>query len=249
VIVSSTAVLTAQALTKQYGSGPGRVEALRGIDLALASGEFVAVMGSSGSGKSTLLHLLAGLDRPTGGRVWLGGIDLGTLTEDGRALLRRQHIGLIFQSFQLLDTLTAEENVALPLAISGCRGRQLRVRAAEALDVVGLAHRAGHRPHELSGGEQQRVAIARALVTDPPILLADEPTGNLDSVHGTRIIALLRRLVDERRHALLLVTHDPGHAGLADRILRLHDGRLAEEAEGPTDPKKAVFQATTEEGP
>jgi putative ABC transport system ATP-binding protein len=249
VISSSAVILTAQALTKHFGSGPARVEALRGIDLALAPGEFVAVTGSSGSGKSTLLHLLAGLDRPTSGRVCLGGTDLGTLTDDGRALLRRQHIGLVFQSFQLLDMLTAEENVALPLAIAGCRGRQARARAAAALDVVGLAHRVGHRPHELSGGEQQRVAIARALVSGAPILLADEPTGNLDSVQGARTISLLRHLVDERRHTLLLVTHDCGHAARADRILRLHDGRLVEEIDALQRTRQSVRQATGREGP
>jgi putative ABC transport system ATP-binding protein len=223
------AVLTAQGVTKEHGSGPARVQALRGIDLSIAAGEFVAVMGSSGSGKSTLLHLLAGLDQPTAGSIRLEGIDLGFLDDDRRTLLRRRHIGLIFQSFHLLDTLTAEENVALPLAIGRCRPAEARARAAAGLAQVGLAHRAHHRPGQLSGGEQQRVAIARALVINPLILLADEPTGNLDSVQGGRIINLLRRLVDERRQTLLMVTHDPGHAVLADRIIRLHDGRVIEE--------------------
>jgi putative ABC transport system ATP-binding protein len=233
-VSSSPAVLTVEGLTKHYGSGSGRVEALRGIDLALAPGEFVAVMGSSGSGKSTLLHLLAGLDRPTAGRIRLGVIDLATLTDDERTLLRRDRIGLVFQSFQLLDMLTAEENVALPLTIAGRPAAEARRRAAAALDAVNLAQRRRHRPYELSGGEQQRVAIARALVIDPPVLLADEPTGNLDSIQAARTITLLRRLVDERGHALLLVTHDPGHAGLADRVLRLRDGRLAASGECPT---------------
>jgi putative ABC transport system ATP-binding protein len=234
VTASSGAVLTAEGLTKHYGSGPGRVEALRGLDLGLAPGEFVAVMGSSGSGKSTLLHLLAGLDQPTAGRIRLGETDLAALSDDERTLLRRRRIGLVFQSFQLLDMLTAEENVALPLTIAGRPGPEALRRAATALDVVGLAPRRRHRPHEMSGGEQQRVAIARALVIDPSILLADEPTGNLDSHQAARTIALLRRLVDERGHALLLVTHDPGHAGLADRVLRLRDGRLLDDPQlGP----------------
>jgi putative ABC transport system ATP-binding protein len=229
VTAGGRAVLTAECLTKEHGSGPARVQALRSVDLAIVSGEFVAVMGSSGSGKSTLLHLLAGLDQPTAGSIRLDGIDLTALNDDRRTLLRRQRIGLIFQSFHLLDTLTAEENVALPLAIGRCRPAEARARAAAALASVGLAHRAHHRPGELSGGEQQRVAIARALVIEPLLLLADEPTGNLDSVQGGRIIDLLRRLVDERGQTLLMVTHDAGHAALADRIIRLHDGRIIEE--------------------
>jgi putative ABC transport system ATP-binding protein len=227
-VSSFSAVLAVEGLAKHYGAGAARVEALRGIDLALAPGEFVAVMGSSGSGKTTLLNLLAGLDQPTAGRIRLGETDLATLTDDERSHLRRHRIGLIFQSFQLLDMLTAEENVALPLTIAGRPGPEARRRAGAALAAVDLAQRRGHRPHELSGGEQQRVAIARALVIDPLILLADEPTGNLDSVQSARTVALLRRLVDERGCALLLVTHDPGHAGLADRVLRLRDGRLVD---------------------
>jgi putative ABC transport system ATP-binding protein len=183
-------------------------------------------MGASGSGKSTLLHLLAGLDRPTSGSICLAGRDLATMSEDERALLRRRRLGLIFQGFHLLGTLTAEENVLLPLAIAGKANAAARRRAAEALDCVGLAARRRHRPDQLSGGEQQRVAIARALVIDPLILLADEPTGNLDSCAGGRIMDLLHWLVDERQQTLLMVTHDLGHAERADRILRLHDGQL-----------------------
>jgi putative ABC transport system ATP-binding protein len=226
------AVLVAVGLTKTYGTGTARVEALRGIDLTLHRGEFVAVMGPSGSGKSSLLHLLAGLDRPTAGSIHLGGVDLAVLDEDQRALLRRRHIGLMFQSFQLLDTLTAEENVALPLAIAGCSADDASRRAARMLGAVGLAHRRQHRPHELSGGEQQRVALARALVIEPLLLLADEPTGNLDSVQGDKIMTLLRQLVEERRQTLLMVTHDAGHAARADRIVYLRDGRIVDGQRG-----------------
>ena len=219
-----SAVLVVSGLTRAYGSGATRVEALRGLDLTLTRGEFVAVMGPSGSGKSSLLHLLAGLDQPTAGSIRIGDKNLALLDEDERALLRRRQIGLIFQSFQLLDTLTAEENVALPLAIGGCAANEARQRAARMLGSVGLAHRRQHRPHELSGGEQQRVAIARALVIEPLLVLADEPTGNLDSVQGERIMALLRKRVDERRQTMLMVTHDANHAAMADRIVYLRDG-------------------------
>jgi putative ABC transport system ATP-binding protein len=226
------AVLIVAGLMKAHGSGATRVEALRGLDLTLTRGEFVAVMGPSGSGKSSLLHLLAGLDQPTAGSIRIGGVDLTLLGEDERALLRRRQIGLIFQSFQLLDTLTAEENVALPLAIGGCAANEARQRAARLLGSVGLAHRRQHRPHELSGGEQQRVAIARALVIEPLLVLADEPTGNLDSVQGERIMVLLRKLVEERRQTLLMVTHDANHAAMADRIIHLRDGRVFDEQAG-----------------
>jgi putative ABC transport system ATP-binding protein len=225
VPAADSAVLVVAGLTKVYGSAATRVEALRGLDMTVRSGEFVAVMGPSGSGKSSLLHLLAGLDRPTGGSIRIGGNDLVLLDEDQRAMLRRRQIGLIFQSFQLLDTLTAEENVALPLAIAGCTPNEASQRAAQMLGSVGLTHRRQHRPHELSGGEQQRVAIARALVIEPLLVLADEPTGNLDSVQGERIMTLLRKLVEERRQTMLMVTHDATHAAMADRIVYLRDGR------------------------
>jgi putative ABC transport system ATP-binding protein len=221
-----SAVLVVSGLTKAYGTSATRVEALRGIDLTLRRGEFVAVMGPSGCGKSSLLHLLAGLDRPSGGSIRIGGVDLAQLGEDERALLRRRQIGLMFQSFQLLDTLTAEENVALPLAIGGCSADESRQRAARLLGSVGLAHRRQHRPHEMSGGEQQRVAIARALVIEPLLLLADEPTGNLDSVQGDNIMTLLRQLVAQHRQTLLMVTHDANHAARADRIVYLRDGQI-----------------------
>ena len=236
-----SAVLVVSGLTKAHGSGATRVEALRGLDLTIRSGEFVAVMGMSGSGKSSLLHLLAGLDQPTAGSIRIGSVDLALLGEDERALLRRRQIGLIFQSFQLLDTLTAEENVALPLAIGGVAANEAGQRAAQILGRVGLAHRRQHRPHELSGGEQQRVAIARALVIEPLLVLADEPTGNLDSVQGERIMALLRKLVEERRQTLLMVTHDANHAAMADRIVYLRDGRIIE-ASGRREPAVPLEQ-------
>jgi putative ABC transport system ATP-binding protein len=221
-------VLAVRGLTKAFGSGPARVEALRGLDLTLRRGEFVAVTGASGSGKSTLLHLIAGLDEPSGGTIRLGGIDVATLGDDRRTRLRRRRVGLIFQAFHLLDTLSAEENVALPLAIAGRGPREARRRARAVLAEVGLSHRRHHRPPQLSGGEQQRVAVARALVIDPVLLLADEPTGNLDSAAGSAVIRLLRHLTDDRGLTLLLVTHDAAHAAAADRTLHLCDGQLAE---------------------
>jgi putative ABC transport system ATP-binding protein len=221
-------VLVVQGLTKSFGSGPARVEALSGLDLTLHRGEFVAITGTSGSGKSTLLHLIAGLDDPSAGTIRLAGLDVASLGDDRRTRLRRRRIGFIFQSFHLLDTLSAWENVALPLAIAGRGPSEARRRAAAALEAVGLSHRRRHRPAQLSGGEQQRVAVARALVIDPVLLLADEPTGNLDSASGAAVMGLLRRLTDDRKVALLLVTHDAAHAAVADRILRLCDGRLAE---------------------
>jgi putative ABC transport system ATP-binding protein len=240
-----SAVLVVSGLTRFHGSGELRVEALCGLDLTLTRGEFVAIMGPSGSGKSSLLHLLAGLDQPTAGSIRIGDRDLALLSEDERALLRRRQIGLIFQSFQLLDTLTAEENVALPLVIAGCAANETRQRAAQLLDSVGLAHRRQHRPHELSGGEQQRVAIARALVIEPLLVLADEPTGNLDSAQGERIMVLLRKLVDERRQTMLVVTHDANHAAMADRIVYLRDGRIEPNGRGQPAGEESTKQDNT----
>jgi putative ABC transport system ATP-binding protein len=226
---SDEPVLAVRGLTKAFGAGAARVDALRGVDLTLRRGEFAAVMGASGSGKSTLLHLIAGLDEPSAGSVRVGGADLAALGDDDRTRLRRRHVGLIFQSFHLLDTLSAEENVAVPLAITGRPPAEARQRARSALEAVALLHRRHHRPAQLSGGEQQRVAIARALVIDPILLLADEPTGNLDSAAAGRVMDLLRDLVDRQRRTLLMVTHDAGHAARADRVLRLCDGLLVEE--------------------
>jgi putative ABC transport system ATP-binding protein len=221
-----TAIIEARAVKKSYGSGPGRVEVLRGVGLPVAAGEVVALTGPSGSGKSTLLHILAGLTPPTSGSVRVCGEELAGLGDDARCLLRRRRVGLVFQAFHLIDVLTAEENVALPLSLAGVRPREAAARAARALAAVGLGDRRGRRPDELSGGEQQRVAVARALAAEPDLLLADEPTGNLDSLSGRRVLDLLRGVSGRRGPALLLATHDPGCAALADREVRLRDGRL-----------------------
>jgi len=227
-----TAVET-RGVRKRFGVGDTQVEALRGVDLVLAEGEFLAVMGPSGSGKSTLLHLIGGLDRASEGTVLVGGEDLSTLDDDSLTLLRRRRIGFVFQFFNLLPILTAEENVALPLVIDGVDEREAARRAVAAMESVGIAHRRSHRPSELSGGEQQRVAVARALVTEPVLILADEPTGNLDSASGDQVISLLRRLVDERRQTILMVTHDPKDAAVADRLITLKDGRVFDEQRLP----------------
>ena len=204
--------------------GTNVVRALRGVDMHVAGGEFLALMGASGSGKSTLLHLLGCLDTPTAGTYQLEGQDVGTLSADQRARLRSRRIGLIFQTFNLLPRLSALENVALPLLYQGIV-RDVNEKALEALERVGLAGRMHHRPTELSGGEQQRVAIARALVTDPALILADEPTGNLDSVTGQEIMGLLAELSADGR-TIIMVTHDADVAGHAGRTLHMHDGAI-----------------------
>jgi putative ABC transport system ATP-binding protein len=217
-------LLEARALAKTYGTGDLRVEALRGVDLTVQQGEFLAIMGPSGSGKSTLLHLLGGVDGPTSGQVLLEGDDLGSMTDDQRTLVRRRRLGFIFQSFNLLPTLSAEENVSLPLELDGVPVGRARQRAMAALESVEIAERRTHLPSEMSGGEQQRVAIARALVIEPALLLADEPTGNLDSAHGQQVITLLRELVNGRGQTIVMVTHDSGVAAFAERLVRLRDG-------------------------
>jgi putative ABC transport system ATP-binding protein len=214
-------------VTKVFGAGEARVQALAGVSLRVAQGEFVAVMGPSGSGKSTLLHLIGALDLPTSGAIRVGADDLGALDDDRLTLLRRRRIGFVFQAFNLLDVLTAEENVALPLELDG--RADAHARAADALALVGLSQRRAHLPGQLSGGEQQRVAIARALVMNPLLLLADEPTGNLDSSHGDQVMALLRSLAEDQGQTIVMVTHNAGHAALADRLIRLRDGRIVEE--------------------
>ena len=219
-------------LAKEYRSGSRVLSILAGLDLRVDSGESVAVVGPSGSGKTTLLGLMAGLDRPTRGEVRLGDTPLSALTEDARAEFRAVHVGFVFQTFHLLASLTALENVEVPLELAPRSKRrpvgEVRRRAAGLLEQVGLGDRLHHYPAELSGGEQQRVAIARAFVTEPRILFADEPTGNLDRETGARIVDLLRRLNDVRGTTMVLVTHDEGIAGVADRVLRLADGELAE---------------------
>jgi putative ABC transport system ATP-binding protein len=219
-------VIETQDLRKSYGSDELCVHALRGIQLRVPKGEFLAIMGPSGSGKSTLLHILGGVEVPTGGQVKLEGTDLATLSDDRRTLIRRERMGFIFQSFNLLPAFTAEENVALPLELGGVSAAEARQRAAIMLEKVSIYHRRTHIPSQLSGGEQQRVAIARALVMEPALLLADEPTGNLDSTNGQQITQLMRRLVDEQKQTIVMVTHDEGVALHADRIVRLRDGQI-----------------------
>ncbi len=224
---STGVAVAARSLTRRYGQGDTAVEALRGVDLDVRKHELVAVMGPSGSGKSTLMHLLAGLDKPTSGTVTIAGTDVGSLDDAHLTLLRREHIGFIFQFFNLLPMLDAEENVVLPLSIAG--ESPDRAWVDELLTRVGLASRRRHRPSELSGGEQQRVAIARSLVTRPTILLADEPTGNLDSKTGGEILELMRGSVDAYGQTIVMVTHDPRAASIADRILFIADGLIVKE--------------------
>jgi putative ABC transport system ATP-binding protein len=210
--------------------GETTVEALRSINLTVDRGQFVALVGPSGSGKSTLLNLVGGLDRPTSGELWINGVELSASKEKALTEHRRQRVGFVFQSFNLLPRLTAVENVALPLMFVGVDQRERLERAVELLAQVGLSDRLDHRPTQLSGGEQQRVAIARALVNHPAIILADEPTGNIDTTTGAEIMALLRHLNRQQGVTLLLVTHDPEAASFADRIIQLRDGQITEEA-------------------
>jgi putative ABC transport system ATP-binding protein len=215
-------VIKVENLTKTYTMGESEVLALRGVSLVVRDGEFVALMGPSGSGKSTLMHLLGCLDRPTAGRYWLDGQDVSGLSRGEQAAVRNEQIGFVFQTFNLLPRLSALENVAMPLTYRG-RLKDVREQAAEALERVGLADRLHHRPTELSGGQRQRVAVARALVTNPALILADEPTGNLDSKTGNDIMALLTELNGEGR-TIILVTHDLTVAGYAKRVLQMQDG-------------------------
>ncbi len=220
------AILEVHSLTKIIDTGTHRVEILRGIDLEVPEGQFVAIMGASGSGKSTLLGLLAGLDTATSGSVVLDGQDITGLREDELAVVRGRKIGFVFQSYQLIPTLTAEENVLLPHELLGGDIRSGTARARELLDRVGLSDRLDHYPIQLSGGEQQRVALARAFMVRPPILMADEPTGNLDSVNGQHVLQLLLDLNQRERTTLVLVTHDQALASRAGRIVTLKDGRI-----------------------
>jgi putative ABC transport system ATP-binding protein len=220
-------VVEVRKLTKVFGSGETVVEALRGIDLAVREGEFVAIMGPSGSGKSTLLSLLGGVDTPSDGHVLIAGKDLAAMSDDERTLVRRRQVGFVFQAFNLLPTLTAEENVALPLELDGVASRDARQRAANVLEWVEMTHRRGHVPSALSGGEQQRVAVARAVVIEPALLLADEPTGNLDSTSSQHLMQLLDGLVQDHGQTIVMVTHDPEAAAHASRSIRLRDGLIA----------------------
>ncbi len=220
------------SVSKAYGTGDAAVVALDNVTVGLDSGKFTAIMGPSGSGKSTLLHMLAGLDRPTSGEVFLGDTDITTLNDKALTLLRRDQIGFIFQSFNLLPTMTAEENIVLPIRIAGRKPDAFWVQTI--VEIVGLSDRLKHRPTELSGGQQQRVAAARALASRPQIVFADEPTGALDSKSGAELLAFLRKAVDELNQTVVMVTHDPVAASYADRVLFLADGRVVDEMQQPT---------------
>jgi putative ABC transport system ATP-binding protein len=236
--VPANAAVEARAAARTYGEGSTAVEALRGVDIDVRSGELVAVMGPSGSGKSTLMHILAGLDKPTSGTVKIAGIEITDLDDSRLTRLRREHIGFVFQFFNLLPMLDAEENVLLPLSIAGKKPD--RAWFAELLDKTGLADRASHRPSELSGGQQQRVAIARALVTKPTIVLADEPTGNLDSKTSGEILELMRAMVDGYGQTTVMVTHEARAAAIADRILFLDDGLIVRELGSQAQPAEVL---------
>ncbi len=222
-------LLHLDGVTKDYPLGSTVVKALRGLDLSIESGEIVAIMGPSGSGKSTLMHILGALDKPTGGTASLEGHDLQGLSEDELVTLRGEKVGFVFQTFNLIQALTAQQNVELPMIFLGVKKSVRAERARALLEKVGLGERVAHRPNELSGGERQRVAIARALANDPEIILADEPTGNLDSETGSTILDLLKKLSVEEGKTMILITHDPDAAAIAHRIVRLRDGRVVEE--------------------
>ena len=236
---NSKSVLEARSLHKQYHLGSHDVNALSGIDFIVEQGEFVAIMGPSGSGKSTLLHLIGGLDQPSEGEVILAGKRLSLLKDRQLTILRRRNVGFVFQFFNLLPTLTAEENILLPILIDGQNPRKFEERLKILLDLVGLTDRRGHRPEQLSGGEQQRVALARALITEPAILLADEPTGNLDRVTGAAIMRLLQRSYHELKQTVIVVTHDPFAATYAKRVIFLKDGCLISELHLTQDMEQA----------
>jgi putative ABC transport system ATP-binding protein len=226
-------LIQANQVTKSFGTGDVRVDVLRGIDLQIDAGEFVAVMGPSGSGKSTFLSILGGIESPTSGKVLLEGTDLASLSDDARTRMRRRRIGFIFQAFNLISTLTAVENVCLPLELDGVDRRAARDRAMQALELVEMTARSKHIPSKMSGGEQQRVAIARALAIKPAIILADEPTGNLDSRQGTRVTNLLRDLVKQHNQTIVMVTHDAGVAESASRLVKLRDGAIESDESQP----------------
>ncbi len=229
--------VAARAVTRVFGEGEAAVHALRGVTLDVPAGQFSAIMGPSGSGKSTLMHLLAGLDRPTDGTVTIGGEDVSQMKDAQLTKLRRRHVGFVFQAFNLLPVLTAEENVTLPLSIAGRKADSGWLDTL--LDAVGLTDRRTHRPSELSGGQQQRVAVARALVSRPTVVFADEPTGNLDSQTTAEILDLLRTSVDAYGQTTVMVTHDPNAAAIADRVLFLADGRIVKDL-GPSSPSEVV---------
>jgi putative ABC transport system ATP-binding protein len=234
---TTESVVSAQDVTRRYGEGDTAVDALRGVSLGVPHGQLTAVMGPSGSGKSTLMHILAGLDKPTSGKVAIAGTEITQLNDSDLTKLRRRHIGFIFQFFNLLPMLTAEENVVLPLSIAGEKPDEAWV--SELMKRIGLADRSTHRPSELSGGQQQRVAIGRALVSRPTIVFADEPTGNLDSKTSEEILKLVRDSVNTYGQTTVMVTHDPQAAAIADRILFLSDGLIVKDL-GPSDPHEIL---------
>ena len=227
--VTTQALVSATDITRVYGTGEAEVRALDGVSVDFPAGRFTAIMGASGSGKSTLMHVLAGLDRPTSGTVEVDGVDLGTLDDKRLTELRREKIGFVFQSFNLLPVLNARENIVLPLSIAGRKGDPEWIERL--IETVGLGDRLTHRPSELSGGQQQRVAVARALVSRPAVVFGDEPTGNLDSKSSGEVMNLLRRSVDEFGQTVIMVTHDAGAAAYADRIVVLADGRIVHDGE------------------
>jgi len=229
---TQTMAVLIESMTKTYGVGPSAIKALDNVSLAFPAGSFTAVMGPSGSGKSTLLQCAAGLDRPDSGKVSIGGTELSGLGETALTRLRRDRVGFVFQSFNLMPSLTAGQNVELPLRLAGRKAEPKAVQTA--LAAVGLADRARHRPSELSGGQQQRVAIARALITSPQVLFADEPTGALDTGTSREVLDLLSGMVTERGQTVIVVTHDPMAAAYADRVILLADGRVADTVERPT---------------
>jgi putative ABC transport system ATP-binding protein len=231
------AILQALDIRKSYHRGHQAVDALKGVSLSVERGQFVSIMGPSGSGKSTLMHIIGGLDRATSGQVLLDGQAIEMLSDDELSAFRRRRLGFIFQFFNLLPTLTAIENVALPLLLDGKSMKDIAPKATELLKQIGLSHRLDHRPDQLSGGEMQRVAIARALVTDPLLILADEPTGNLDTKTGTSVLELLAQMARERNHTILMVTHDPRAASFGHRLVTLRDGLL--ESDGAPAPRAA----------
>ncbi|MFI6604604.1 ABC transporter ATP-binding protein [Nonomuraea sp. NPDC050536] len=231
-ITETRLAVVARSLTKVYGQGDAQVHALRGVDVAFDTGAFTAIMGPSGSGKSTLMHCLAGLDTATSGTIRIGDVELTGLTDKQLTLLRRERIGFIFQAFNLLPTLTAEQNIRLPLEIAGRQPDQLLFDRV--IETVGLKDRLSHRPTELSGGQQQRVAVARALISKPQVIFADEPTGNLDSRSGAEVLSFLRASVRELGQTIVMVTHDPVAAAYADRVVFLRDGELVSELLQPT---------------
>ena len=232
---STTAAARAVDVTKVYGSGDTAVNALAGVSVEFRRGEYAAIMGPSGSGKSTLLHCLAGLDRVTAGQIFLGDDEISSMSEKQLTLIRREKIGFVFQAYNLVPTLTGLENITLPLALAGKKPDQEWLD--QIIDTVNLANRVDHRPNELSGGQQQRVAVARALASRPAVIFADEPTGNLDSKSGAEILGFMRKAVDELGQTIVMVTHDPGAASYADRVLFLADGRIVDEMHEPTADK------------